>query len=306
VGTPERVAVRIAVIGDLMLDVLVEPLATVQPGDDTPGRVRMECGGQAANVAAWVVALGAEARLVCACASDDSQERAAARLSERGVEIVGPVLRGRVGVVVSIIGVSGERTLVSDPGCARSLRPEHLERKWFAGCAWLHVSGYHLFDDEAAGSALRAAELAREHGARVSLDLSCAARLRELGEREARRRVGGLGPDLVFQTALEADALGDASIVPVSVVKQGANGCTVLSGGNRWALPADDAEVVDTTGAGDAFAAGFLVALGAGVDGPDELLSAAQSGLSAAARCVARVGAMPDVPPTAPVRTGSR
>lgn len=289
---------RIAVIGDLVLDVLVEPLGALHAGDDTPGRIRMECGGQAANVAAWVVALGGQARLVCARASDDSAARAASRLAARGVEIVGPPVAGRGGVVVSIIDPSGQRSLVSDPGCARSLRLEHLEGDWFIGCAWLHVSGYHLFDDDAVAGALRAAELAREHGARISLDLSCAARLRELGGEEARRRVRGLGPDLVFQTAEEAEALGGPAPAPVCVVKQGPGGCTVISGGERLALPAESTTVVDTTGAGDAFAAGFLVGR--------DLHAAARGGLSAAARCVALVGAMPSLDAAVVVEAGSR
>ncbi|MGH2908474.1 MAG: hypothetical protein ACRDK8_04170, partial [Solirubrobacteraceae bacterium] len=67
---------RIAVIGDLMLDVLVEPAGALNAGDDTPGRIGMECGGQAANVAAWVTALGGRARLVCARARDANGARA--------------------------------------------------------------------------------------------------------------------------------------------------------------------------------------------------------------------------------------
>jgi sugar/nucleoside kinase (ribokinase family) len=72
--------VRVVVIGDLMLDVLVEPAGPLRVGDDTPGRIRVECGGQAANVAAWVAALGGQARLVCAQGSDDNGARAASRL----------------------------------------------------------------------------------------------------------------------------------------------------------------------------------------------------------------------------------
>jgi ribokinase len=291
---------RVAVIGDLMLDVLVEPLAALQPGDDTPGRIGMESGGQAANVAAWVVALGAEARLVCVRASDDSGARAASRLGLMGVEVAGPTVDGHGGVVVSIIAADGQRSLVSDPGITRALRPEHLEGGWFADCGWLHVSGYHLFDDEAAAASVHAAGLAREHGARISLDLSCAARLRELGGEEARRRVQELGPDLIFQTAEEGEALGGPLSVPVCVIKRGPDGCVVLTGGERLALPADGARVIDTTGAGDAFAAGFLVA------GSDDPRIAARAGLSAAARCVGVVGAMPSVDAAAPVELGSR
>lgn len=281
---------RVAVIGDLMLDVLVEPDGPLRAGDDTPGRIRMECGGQAANVAAWVAALGGQARLVCAQGSDDDGRRAASRLGARGVEVVGPSVPGRGGVVVSIIDPGGQRSLVSDPGSTRALRPEHLLGEWFADCAWLHVSGYHLFDDDAAPAALHAAELARTYGARISLDLAYAARLRELGSDEALRRVRALGPFLVLETDEEAEALECLPPAQVCVIKQGADGCTVISGGERFSLPALRATVLDTTGAGDAFAAGFLVADG------DDPLAATQQGLSSAARCVAAVGAMPGDP----------
>lgn len=289
--------IRVAVIGDLMLDVLVEPDGPLRPGDDTPGRIRMESGGQAANVAAWVAALGGRARLVCARSGDDGGTRAASRLSERGVEVVGPVLEGGGGVVVSMISATGERTLVSDPGCTRALRPEHLAGAWFAGCDWLHVSGYHLFDDDAAAAAMHAASLAHAGGARISLDLACAARLRALDVSEVVRRVHGLGADLVFQTAEEADAIGGAQLAAVCAIKRGPDGCTVVSDGERMSLPAAAAGVVDTTGAGDAFAAGFLLG--------GDLRSAALSGLSAAARCVAAVGAMPRMDPVAPAVAGA-
>jgi sugar/nucleoside kinase (ribokinase family) len=292
--------VRVAVIGDLMLDVLVEPDGPLRAGDDTPGRIRMECGGQAANVAAWVTALGGQARLVCAQAGGDDGARAASRLEARGVEILGPRVPGRGGAVVSIIGPGGQRSLVSDPGSTRALRPAHLQAEWFAGCAWLHVSGYHLLDDDAAPAALRTAELARSHGARVSLDLAYAARLRELGSDEVRRRVRGLGPDVVFQTEEEADALGGPPPAQVSVVKRGADGCTVTSAGEAFSLPALGASVLDTTGAGDALAAGFLIG------GGDDLRAAAEGGLSAAARCVALLGAMPGDPRPGPVAAESR
>ena len=289
--------VRVAVIGDLMLDVLVAPAQTLRAGDDVPGRIELESGGQAANVAAWVAALGGQARLVCARARDLSGERAAARLADLGVEVVGPSVSGSGGVVVSIIEPDGQRSLVSDPGSvSRSLRRSQLEEEWFEGCAWLHVSGYHLFDDDAIDAALRAGELARAGGARVSLDLAYAARLRELGPAEALRRLGALAPDLVFATAEEAGALDGPAPATACVVKQGAEGCTVIAGGERLSLPAAGAVAVDTTGAGDAFAAGMLVA------DPDDLVAAARRGLSAAAICVGRFGAMPGDPVGAQAR----
>ncbi len=281
---------RVAVIGDLMLDVLVEPLGPLHPGDDTPGEIRLECGGQAANVAAWVKELGGRARLICAQATDDNAARAVEQLAARGVEILGPTVEGRGGVVVSIIESGRQRTLISDPGDTRSLEPRDLSEAWFAGCDWLHVSGYHLFDRRASAAAFRAAELARGHGAQISLDLSYAARLRELGREETRRRVRRLDPQVVFETDEEATALGGPPPAPTCVLKQGAEGCTLITEQGRFPNVPDPGMVIDTTGAGDALAAGFLMA------NQNDPACAIDAGLAAAARCVATRGAMPGEP----------
>jgi sugar/nucleoside kinase (ribokinase family) len=130
------------------------------------------------------------------------------------------------------------------------------------------------------GTALRATELARERGARVSVDLSAWTRIRKHGPARFREQLERLAPDIVFANEAEWEIVGAAyGLAPTAVVKRGARGLLVL-GEERIELPARDGEVVDATGAGDALAAGFLV-------GGPEL------GLEAAARCVAQVGAMP-------------
>ncbi len=117
----------------------------------------------------------------------------------------------------------------------------------------------------------------------MSVDLSTAHGIAELGREQMRTRVAALGPDVVFANEAEAAAFG-APLGAVWVVKRGALGCTVEQ--RRWSHAAIDVEqVVDTTGAGDAFAAGFLL-------GGDPL-AAAQRGQVAAARCITLAGALP-------------
>ena len=119
----------------------------------------------------------------------------------------------------------------------------------------------------------------------MSVDLSTAHGIAELGREQMRSRVAGLMPDVVFANEAEAEAFGEP-VGEVWVVKRGALGCTVEQGGEVkvFSAIAPDA-VVDTTGAGDAFAAGYLLG------GEPEL--AARRGLEAAARSVQRVGALP-------------
>ena len=113
----------------------------------------------------------------------------------------------------------------------------------------------------------------------VSVDLSSTAAIEEAGVDRFRRTLESLRPDIVFANEAEARLVGELDAETV-VVKLGARGCVVHGPAGRVELPALEAEAVDSTGAGDAFAAGFLV-------GGPELA------LDAAARCVAKMGAMP-------------
>jgi len=266
----------ICTLGDALLDVVVRLDEALAPGDDVTATTRTGAGGQAANVAAWAAALGAEARCVCKRGDDPAGTLVAAELEARGVALLGPVVRGRTGVVVSVVSEGAQRSMASDRGVARDLRPEEVEPAFLRGADWLHVSGYALVVEPAGRAAERAAELARAAGARVSLDLSSWTVIRDYGAARLRQRVRRLAPDVVFATEAEWGALGGQSDNLSLVLKRGAAGIVV----DDVEHPALPAEPVDATGAGDALAAGFLL-------GGPEL------GLEAAARCVARLGSMP-------------
>ena len=215
-----------------------------------------------------ILSLGAEARFVGKRAANGAGELAAADLSSRGVEVLGPVSEGHNGVVVCLVGPDGARTMLSDRGVAPGL--DEVDPAWLDGVDRLHVSGYSLLREPIARAALAAATLAP----RVSVDLSSAPDIRAYGVERFRALLGELGPELVFANEEERDAVGglDADWV----VKLGPRGARFPEG----ELPARPAEVVDATGAGDALAAGYLVG------GPEVALAAA-------ARCVGRMGAMP-------------
>jgi sugar/nucleoside kinase (ribokinase family) len=265
--------VRVCTLGDLLLDVIVrleEPLA---PGADAVARTRTGAGGQAANVAAWVAALGAEARFVGKRGDDGAASLVAHELEERGVEVCGPVVAGPTGAVVSIVGPDGERTMASDRGVATGLEPGELDPGWFADCDWLHLPGYSLLRSPIAEAAAAAARLG---SARVSVDLSSWTEIRAFGAERFRERVASFEPEVVFANEQEFDVLDGDLPGRVRVAKRGARGFSVDE--REFAPSGGDA--VDATGAGDALAAGFLV-------GGPELA------LEAATRCVGRLGAMP-------------
>ena len=262
----------VCTFGDLLLDVIVRLHARLAAGDDAAATTTLAAGGQAANVAAWASALGASSRIVAVQADDDAGALLRRELSARGVDVLGPTGE-RTGVVVSLVQPGGERTMASDRGSAPELRPEDLDEDWFA-CDALHLSGYSLLAAPMADAAVQAAQLARRHDARISVDLSSWTHIARFGD-TMRERLRFVGPDVVFGNEREWDAIGEVN-VRTRIVKRGARGIAV--DGTEHAAPA--VEAADSTGAGDALAAGFIV-------------GGTEAALETAARCVAKVGAMP-------------
>ena len=262
----------VCTLGDLLLDVIVRLDSRLAPGDDAAARTTLAPGGQAANVAAWAAALGAQARVLAVQPDDDAGAVLRRELSTRGVEVRGPGGE-RTGIVVSLVQPEGDRTMASDRGSAPGLRSEDLETEWLE-CDALHLSGYSLMQAPIEGAAERAAELARTRGASVSVDLSSWTHIERFGD-TMRKALARIRPDIVFGNEREWQAIGDVA-ASVRVVKRGPRGISV-DGIDHAAIPV---EALDSTGAGDALAAGFIVG------GP-------QLALETAARCVAQVGAMP-------------
>ena len=271
----------ISTLGDVLLDVVVRSPGALAPGADTPVETRLATGGQAANVAAWVVELGGAARCIAKRADDAAGELAHSLLDARGVELVGPRVDGSTGIVVALIAEDGERTMATDRGIATELSADEVEPGWFEGCEWLHLSGYSLLAEPIAEAALAAARHARGRGARIAVDLSSWSAIRAYGAERFRANLDAVAPDVVFANEPEWEMLGGAyALAETAVVKRGSRGLEVRTTDGVAEHASLDAHVVDTTGAGDALAGGFLV-------GGIEL------GLEAAARCVGHLGAVP-------------
>ncbi len=266
----------ICTLGDLLLDVIVRLAQPLAPDADAVAVTHVGPGGQAANVAAWAVALGAEARFIGKRGDDDAGALAAAGLAQRGVECCGPVVSGRTGVVVSLVAPGGDRTMASDRGVAPDLSADELDPGWLAGCDRLHLSGYSLMRSPIDSAALEAAALARAAGASVSVDLSAWPVIRDFGAERLRARLEELAPDIVFANEDEERELGGPLPRTAWILKLGPRGASF----DGLELPAQPVVAVDATGAGDALAAGYLV-------GGPELA------LATAARCVGKMGAMP-------------
>jgi ribokinase len=261
----------ICTLGDLLLDVIVRLEGPIAADTDAYGRTHVGAGGQAANVAAWVAALGGRARFIGKRAADSVGRLVAAELRVHGVDVVGPEVERGTGTVVSIATPDGNRTMLTDRGVAPEFEPIELDEAWLAGCEWLHVPGYSITRSPIAETATAAARIAP----RVSVDLSSTGAIALGGVESFRERVRVLAPAIVFATEDEAAFVGELEAETV-VLKRGSLGCRV--NGRVYEAPA--VEAVDTTGAGDAFAAGFLV-------------GGVPLALEAAARCVETMGAVP-------------
>ena len=263
-------------LGDLTLDVVVRLAERISVGGDTDAEIRLGPGGQGANVAAWSATLGAQARLIAKRGADEAGRLANAGLVDRGVEVLGPV-EGRNGIVCALVSPDGERSMASDRGAGADLRPDEVDDTWLEACDHLFVSGYALMLEPARSAAFHAVELARRQDTTISLDLASWSAIREVGAEQFRDLVVDLAPDVVFANEDEQRVIGGAIPGARWILKLGYRGCS-FEGDVRRALPVD--RVVDTTGAGDALAAGYMV-------GGPELA------LEAAARCVARLGSLP-------------
>jgi ribokinase len=268
----------ICVLGDAHLDVVVRLSGPLAPDTDTPAKTCLDAGGQAANVAAWVSALGGRSRLIAARGTDLGAGVVSAELARRGVELVGPVVPGGTGVVVSLSNGGEQRSMLTDRGVGTALDPGEVRPEWLDGCEWLHLSGYALAHEPMRGAAVALARAAIQRSVRLAIDLSSTTMIEAVGVAAFCDLLTAIEPQVVFGTEAEAALLRDGRPPGQGtlIVKLGPEGVRV---GERH-FPAPPVVPVDSTGAGDAFAAGYLV-------GGVEL------GLAAAARAVGKMGAMP-------------
>jgi sugar/nucleoside kinase (ribokinase family) len=280
-------------VGQLMVDVVARLPGPLAIGSDTPAPVTHLGGGAAANVAAWTVAAGGAATFVGRVGEDAFGRQAVASLHAAGVDVRVEYDPGRpTGTCIVLVDPSGERTMVPCAGANDApLDPVLLPDR----ADWLCLSGYVLFAGGSRSAGRDVLAAARGRGWSIAVDAASAAPLAALG---AETFLDWLGTDLLLlANAEEAQVLTGVSD-PVSaahrlatrlgqaVVKCGAAGAVWSDGADTRSVPAAPTTVVDTTGAGDAFAAGFLTAPDGG---PARLAHAVEL----AARAVGQLGARP-------------
>lgn len=280
-------------VGDLVEDVVVHLLEPVNTASDTRSQVTRRRGGSAANVVEAACRAGGRARFIGQVGDDSTGDRLVADLAAVGAEVA--VRRGgRTGTIVVLVSSDGERTMLTDRAACTQL--SGVDDHWLDGLHTLHVPYYSLVGEPLATSTAQLVAAAHSRGIRVSIDVSSTAVLLAEGTERALQRIAGLRPHVVLANEDEAEVLGHG-LHPqhlhgaTVVVKRGAAPASVTAAdGSVHQVPAVPIPSVrDTTGAGDAFAAGLLLALAHGAD----VVAAVGDAHRVAAAAVRRASALP-------------
>jgi sugar/nucleoside kinase (ribokinase family) len=255
----------LCVIGDLVEDVVVWLPTSLSYGTDTPSRIVRTRGGSAANVAVFAGAVAQQqhnkyrARLIAQVGTDTLGDQLVEALESSGVHPC-VVRSGRTGSIVVIVSPDGERTMLTDRAAATELN--RAPSNWHEGVSVLHVPAYSLFSQPLSEAAQQCIEQAHEKNIAVSIDASSASLIKSFGVDKFRDLVHQLRPKIFFCNADEAEVMNlkeQPLGLEIVVIKAGARPTTVIENSVVLSVDVEQVnEIVDSTGAGDAFAAGFL------------------------------------------------
>ena len=294
---------KVLCIGDVMLDVVtkIEVMPSeISYGSDTPAKISTHGGGAAGNVAAWLTRTDARATIVGHVGNDAAGSALVSEFDALGVRHHNLVVEnGHSGVVVVLVDPTGERTMFPDNGANSGLHIGDLPE--LEGFNAVYISGYSPLDPLSLTGVKEMIAKIRSAGITIYFDPASVGGMKEVAIEEVKSWLPLM--DVILLNEEEAIYLSGASDIEVAldylltqcqtvVIKRGSHGAIGKSrGGESVSVPAIPTTVVDTTGAGDSFAAGFISYFATKKD----LARALMAGAEVAAHCVAIVGARPRV-----------
>lgn len=292
---------RIVVFGDVIGDIVVVPSGPIRNDTDTPSSIRQRPGGSAANAASWLGFLGAPVDFVGRVGAADLAQHSTT-FSAFGVtpHLAGDPEHPTGAIVVIVEGNS--RSMLTERGANDFLSADDVTDALLDHASVVHFTGYSIYHGDDRAAVRRLVERAAARGVSVSVDPASAGSLADFGAARFLELIDGaelLFPNLDEGRALTgledpfaiADALGKR--FPIVGLTLGADGVVVAQGGREPVrIPVVESAIVDPTGAGDAFVAGFLASWTAHGDP----VAAAMAGATVAAGAVAQVGGRPPRP----------
>jgi sugar/nucleoside kinase (ribokinase family) len=290
---------RILVVGDVMTDIIVVPEGPLVRGSDRRATIRSRPGGSGANQAVWLGSMGAKVSFVARVGAADKPHLEA---YFKGF-YVDPVLVADAqlpsGMLVTIVDPDGERSFLTDRGANLALSPSDMPVWLLDDTELVLMSGYSYFADVPRAAVMWLTGEAKERSIGFAVDAASVGFLREVGPMNFLGWTRGAA--IVFTNREEAEALSGSADLETQmtvlgqyygrvVIKLGAEGAALGNAkGLVLTLPAPSVEAIDTTGAGDAFAAGFLSAELKGAMAEDCL----KAGILAGAEAVKKIGGQP-------------
>ncbi|MGA1837858.1 PfkB family carbohydrate kinase [Herbiconiux sp. 11R-BC] len=309
---PEAAAVpdavpHVVVFGDVIDDIIVTPVGDIRPDTDTTARIERRPGGSAANAAAWFAHLGCRTDFFGRVGASDVEQHSALLRADGVV----PHLRGEAalptGTIVVVLQPDRTRTMLTERGANALVSARDVDRSLLGPGRHLHFTGYSLFSDTGEAAVADFQSLiqdARAAGSTVSVNPGSAGFLADHGTGslvratqgatailpnldEGRLLTGREDPREVVAALLERYEL-------VTLTMGRAGVLAAMRGVGPVTVPAIPVVPIDTTGAGDAFSAGFLTAmLRTGGHDEERLIAAASEGVRCAALVVESLGARP-------------
>ena len=270
---------------------------------DRIGPAKEISGGSAANTIAGIAQLGGRTAYVGKVKDDQLGAIFAHDLRAQGADYatrLAPKTEvAETGRCIVIVTPDGERSMNTYLGVTEFLSPDDIDDAQMADADWIYLEGYRFDGPDSHAAFAKAIAACKGAGGRVSITLSdpfCIARHRDAFAAMIRDHV-----DLLFCNRAEMLAMYQTSDFEAALARAAAevdmvactdsgNGVHILSNGARWHVPAVPTDIVDATGAGDLFAAGFLWGLTAGYD----LESCGKMGNLAASEVISHIGARPE------------